>query len=159
MAGNLVADAIQLGDGVAANNLVIKTNDDGSFQISRGNIGGALTPILSIDADGKMVQAWETGAGKQLFSGNGYQKLGNGLIIQWGLSAVIPDDSEITVNFPVAFPTACLNVTATVRQANFIGGGYIVFIDTLSNANFVMGMDDVATSVGGAAAYWIAIGY
>lgn len=52
MGGIIKADAIQLGDGIAANNLVIQTNNDGTFKLSRGNIGGALTDILNIDAAG-----------------------------------------------------------------------------------------------------------
>lgn len=52
MAGIIKADALQLGDGVAANNFVIKTNNDGTFTLARGNVGGALTDILDIDADG-----------------------------------------------------------------------------------------------------------
>ena len=55
MAGNTVVDQIQLGNtGVPANNFVIKTLNDGSMKIQRGNIGGALTDVLTIDANGNV---------------------------------------------------------------------------------------------------------
>lgn len=46
----------------------------------------------------------------------GYQKLPSGLIMQWGFysgGAVNP----ITINFPILFPTACLNVQLTSSGA------------------------------------------
>jgi hypothetical protein len=56
MAGILKLDVLQLGDsGTAANNLVVQTNDDGTFTIARGNVGGSLTTIASIDANGNTV--------------------------------------------------------------------------------------------------------
>ena len=55
MAGITVVDQIQLGNnGTPANNFVIKTLNDGTMKIQRGNIGGALADILSIDLNGNV---------------------------------------------------------------------------------------------------------
>lgn len=55
-------------------------------------------------------------AGFDLAEAAGYQKLPSGLIMQWGFysgGAVNP----ITINFPILFPTACLNVQLTSSGA------------------------------------------
>ena len=52
-------------------------------------------------------------------SANGYEKLPNGLIRQWGWSAIPPIQNglgssvETTVNFPIVFPNTCLVVNLT----------------------------------------------
>ena len=63
---------------------------------------------------------------KALFAGsnvnfgvNGYEKLPNGLIRQWGWSAIpaipsgIGSSVEQTINFPITFPNSCLSVNIT----------------------------------------------
>ena len=46
---------------------------------------------------------------------NGYQKLPSGLIVQWGTTGAtdIPDGGSLTITFPIAFPTSCVNVTVS----------------------------------------------
>lgn len=46
---------------------------------------------------------------------NGYTKLPNGMIFQWGLSASISADGRTIVTFPIAFPTACLGAVSTPK--------------------------------------------
>ena len=48
-------------------------------------------------------------------SENGYTRLPNGLIIQWGLALVEKGDNTVPTLFPIAFPNKCLNVVATHR--------------------------------------------
>jgi len=43
---------------------------------------------------------------------NGYQKFASGLVMQWG-SATCGRDTSTSINWPVTFPTACLQATAT----------------------------------------------
>lgn len=46
---------------------------------------------------------------------NGYIKLGSGLILQWGTYTTTSSwDSLYTVNFPIAFPHACLSIVCTL---------------------------------------------
>lgn len=81
------------------------------------------------------------------------------LILQWGLSASVPDDTKITVPFNLEFPGEALMVQATNQQATIANGGWIAFIDTISKSSFVVGADDVATSSGTPIkVYWFAIG-
>ena len=61
-------------------------------------------------------------AGNQLIAGEGYQKLPGGLILQWGKAAV-GDNSVVTVDLPIAFPTTCLNVTAMPDYGSSVNGG------------------------------------
>ena len=42
-------------------------------------------------------------------SNNGYMKLPNGMIMQWGVSTVAAKTGRLT--FPIGFPTACVSVT------------------------------------------------
>ena len=67
----------------------------------------ALTPARLADA--------LKGANQSL-SGNGYQRLPGGLIIQWGRKAVgkISVDYLGTITFPIAFPNATFQVNATL---------------------------------------------
>lgn len=48
---------------------------------------------------------------------SGYQKLPNGLIIQWGVGA-LTKTANITNNFPIAFPNACLVVANAHRTTS-----------------------------------------
>ena len=54
------------------------------------------------------------------FDDDGYLKFDNGLIMQWG-QETISDTTEV-VTFPIAFPTACLNVVGTAYRSAQTGG-------------------------------------
>ena len=96
----------------------------------------------------------------QVLSTNGYVTLPGGVIIQWGLTGVIPDDSTLTVTFPIPFPNACLNVNATEQYTGVVSGAHVLAITTITNTNFTVLADDVSTTTNAnLKAYWIAIGY
>jgi hypothetical protein len=46
----------------------------------------------------------------------GYLKLGSGIYLQWGVTASIASASTSSVAFPLAFPTACVQVLTSVRD-------------------------------------------
>ena len=90
------------------------------------NTGGTQTGLLGDQAQ----SVWTAGSGtteslispaklkgvldspaKSLAS-NGYQKFASGLVMQWG-SATCGRDADTTINWPVTFPNACLQATAT----------------------------------------------
>ena len=49
---------------------------------------------------------------------NGYTKMPNGLIIQWGtVTGSSAGGSNQTITFPIAFPNACLNVQLLLQYA------------------------------------------
>ena len=70
--------------------------------------------------------AWESSDPVEAVSltANGYIKLANGLILQWGTNLVaMANYSVATVTFPIAFPNACFNVQLTARAVTPVGGG------------------------------------
>jgi hypothetical protein len=104
---------------------------------------------------------------------SGYQKLPSGLIIQWGKANVgqvsggryaIGDQKTVSVSFPITFPHAALNISATAHSSDdgindnngrgsaticsYSGSGATLAVDPHQdnyNANFYI--------------HWIAIGY
>ena len=95
---------------------------------------------------------------------NGYQRLPNGLILQWGklTSDRYLGESTQSITFPIAFPTACLNVQANMYMAKHspLGDGGIFVIDFNRNtAKF--SLQNIGTnSVGDLRGfYWFSIGY
>jgi hypothetical protein len=86
---------------------------------------------------------------------NGYAKLGGGLVLQWGKAAV---NASKSVSFPLTFPNACLNVTATVNLGT--AGITICFVGSFSQTavNLYCGNSD-GTFTAPSDIYWQAIGY
>jgi len=107
----------------------------------------ALTPARLVDA---------FGGANQSLSGNGYQKLPGGLIIQWGITGSVPIDGSLSVTFPIAFPTACASVVA--QQTLGVGGTGVAVsgwsIPSRTSTGFQVNND-----AAGQVFYWIAIGY
>jgi hypothetical protein len=82
---------------------------------------------------------------------NGYQKLPSGLIIQWGVTTGTSDPTSVT--FPIAFPTACLNVNATYAANKAVNlSQYSIKVKTTTTTGATFALD-------GSVANWIAIGY
>ena len=108
------------------------------------------TSISGLDS---RVSTLEVGGGGDFdgghsFASNGYQKLTNGFIIQWGWyngNAYV--DNYPT--FPIAFPNACLQVVGEATD----GGNFSIL--AMSKTNFRY--HDAA--VAGGDMRWIAIGY
>lgn len=93
-----------------------------------------------------------------LKSVNGYQKLPMGLIIQWGESQSIPDESSITGSFPIVFPSDCLSIQATINIDTLTNGTRSVYAKKISTAQFKLTNDSVNT-LPAVTAFWLAIGY
>ena len=95
---------------------------------------------------------------------NGYQKLQGGLILQWGSVdySSYPGEVSVTVTFPLAFPTNCLNITTTrkmnIHSTNGDGGALIV---STSRLNAVVSLNPFnSDSVSNLRGFtWFAIGY
>ena len=92
----------------------------------------------------------------QNFAQNGYTKVPNGLILQWGYIYPCYANSWGYVTFPVAFPNACLNAIAN-GTGSFSGDwwAYIQGCNITSNSQMTVynGLDYNLS------AYWFAIGY
>ena len=91
---------------------------------------------------------------------NGYQKLPSGVILQWGMVADGPSGANVT--FPIAFPTACLNLQitrggGTVANSTGSSGAGASVIMSMSNTGF--SVESVIQSTDKSLVYYLAIGY
>ena len=122
------------------------------YNISDANLSNlivALTNVLTnADINGNLVRFndfW------QLNNANGYVRLPDQIIIQWGTVAAF-DTGPVTVTYPMAFPTQCFNVNVT---QNFDAG--------TTSRIFAAGALGAAScqirnnGLGGC--HWIAVGY
>lgn len=135
------------------------TDNPGGFRIGASN--GTTAHELRGTPDGELL--WD---GKSILndmahstSANGYVKLTNGLIIQWGRGNSVNGETSVETQFPITFPTACLRVVASpfCSNANASVDGWIQVMsyDTSKFKYFGQYSGDV----GGIACDYIAIGY
>ena len=93
---------------------------------------------------------------------SGYQKLPNGLIIQWGsfvVNTTVGSDTNVgSVTFPVAFPSACSGFSLSWAGAN---PRISLSANTISDSG--LGNIDASDNGSGGnrtgSVYWIAVGY
>ena len=108
----------------------------------------------------KLKELYTAGSSK---TQNGYQKLPNGVILQWGTIDYNSNPGEIAVDvvFPSVFPTSCLNVTATRKTlANNLGDGVVGIVSYSSGAvTFQLNIWSNDGSSGVRGFTWFAIGY
>lgn len=113
--------------------------DDGDAATARATLG--LSAAIS-------------DSGKSL-SSNGYQKLSNGFIIQWGNGDTTPSyQTGLTVTYPIAFPNAALVALTGSRQI-----GRIISSLNVTNTTFTAYATDVGGTFAAGLFNWIAIGY
>ncbi|MBR2136685.1 MAG: hypothetical protein IJ852_01840, partial [Alphaproteobacteria bacterium] len=133
---------------------LVTTNGTSSGGISIGSKlnGSVYTQAPASDATNSVVTT--TGISK---SENGFVKLGNGIIIQWGRypSYVNPDPQSVT--FPTPFTSANYKAVCTYfRTGGDVDSGKDhINVDTQSTTGFTFRMSDT-TEYG---VNWIAIGY
>jgi len=82
-------------------------NDNSNTTIERMRIDGTGNVTIS----GSLTDA----SSNRLLSENGYVVLPGGLIMQWCTGAAVSSETDTTTTFPMAFPTACLNVVVGTR--------------------------------------------
>ena len=124
--------------------MLIESNDRGGFSFVRRNKDGSNVYVLSAPAKNGTLATLEDFGGN--LSGNGWTRLPNGLILQWGTA------NGGWVNFPIAFPNACFSVVGTQGQ----GGDYEPYvIYNISNTRFYH-KGRVEHEANGA--HWMAIG-
>lgn len=139
-------DQIGYADGTLSASIVVNTGDTLEL-LCLGSTGTWLI------IDGSMGNRAASDFKKNL-SANGYQKIPGGLIVQWG-TAIGSTGGTVTVNFPIAFTSACYAVAATPE------GATVSAINCLTSAINVNNFG-LTTSFGGSfsalTAHYIAIG-
>lgn len=89
----------------------------------------------------------------QLLATSGYQKLPGGLIIQWG-NVSVTADTNLTVVYPLAFPSAVLSVQITEVLNNLGSFNLVRLMSDPSTTQFIVQNANGITEK----AYWMAIG-
>ncbi len=122
-------------------------------------INAVLTSVndkIIIYYDGTNNLIISSGANKQFLASpttNGYQYLPSGLILQWGqYTQTVGGGGFTAITFPIAFPTACLNVHVTVTDTDST---------TLSNSfSTVVSQSTTGATIGWdrTGSFWFAIG-
>jgi len=94
---------------------------------------------------------WDNANSPFILTGNGYQKLASGLIIQWGTINATGGGVTNQIVFPVSYPNACFSVSAVVVDP----GGTTCAVDNIVQGGFQV----FQHSGGGKFIYWISIGF
>ncbi|MFT4191683.1 MAG: hypothetical protein QM617_09205 [Comamonas sp.] len=100
--------------------------------------------------------------GNQALAASGWQRLPGGLILQWGGSPSMAWDTNVTLNFPLAFPTACLRAYGSIRIENEGDDDTLARVIWTSTTQIMMRCDRIADlSVGDVGRHvdYLAIGY
>ena len=118
--------------------------------INKSNVSAAITPADVGQTFGASL------------SENGWCRLPNGLILQWGSIDYASNPGEISVDvvFPAMFAVSCLNITATRKSlANIFGDGVVALVSkTRESAKFQLNTwGDGSSGLRGFS--WFAIGY
>jgi hypothetical protein len=116
------------------------------------NTGGVWgNPSLVQPAGGQAL----SGLGSLFQDANGYTKLTNGLILQWG-TLTTTAGADTTVTYPIAFPKAVLHVSGT---ANLIYStqGIVQLQGTPALSTFAVAVNNAGARIA-APIYWHAIG-
>ncbi|PQQ36520.1 hypothetical protein C6H68_18960 [Photorhabdus luminescens] len=94
-----------------------------------------------------------------LKSTNGWWKCGDtGVIYQWGVTRVLEPLEIITVQLPVRFSNACVNVMLTVNRLGASGGIANGYSAVLSPSSFKLTNDYANTGIS-VGYYWFVVGY
>ncbi len=90
---------------------------------------------------------------------NGYVKLGNGIILQWGVTSAPANSTSVTVTLPTSFSNTNYKVVANANA----GSGYVVthaciFVQVASASQFILSHQN-PYSGSALSRWWFAIGY
>lgn len=158
------------GDVVIGNEkCAIGFNNNGSLHF--GGLPGASQFTATLDDDKLWVAGdVKTSNGKSLntaiqlsdyrsqWGQSGWVKLPNGLILQWGKTPVIHDESSKDIVFPIAFPNKVLNIQLTENQMRTVEANatHLAALN-VTNTKFTFKMN--STLPIDTSADWFAIGY
>ena len=81
---------------------------------STSQLGGVKVDGVTITINNGTISVSDNDSGSFLLNTNGFQRLPSGLIMQWGTTPDIVIEGSYTIILPMPFPTAILNVSATL---------------------------------------------
>jgi len=140
-------------DGLGVKNIYFK---DGTALNAGDIVSGSIVEVIYNATFASGGGGWQLLSPKLTTSlaQNGYCRIGN-MIIQWGYS-VAGGAASRTVTFPIAFPTACLNVQTTVVETD---GKRSSGCTGLSTTGFTVWTGEGGVGNEAFDAMWLAIGY
>ncbi|HED1622232.1 TPA: hypothetical protein R4T04_003859 [Enterobacter asburiae] len=89
---------------------------------------------------------------------SGWQKLPGGKILQWGKAGFPVGQTQISVPFPINFPSVVSNIQLTFSDINFSGGTPTPTLAVVNNTVNGAGFGAYMSGAGGFNAYFFAIG-
>lgn len=128
--------------------VVINGDTSGSVTLSAPTAAGSTTITLPASTGNALVDVGSS------LTATGYVKLSNGLIIQWGTTASIGTDSGLAITYPIAFPTATLNVNITPIRSIALSGQGESTVSSVSTTGFTLNNGADTTKP----YYWYALG-
>ncbi len=132
------------------NSWVLLECTGGAQQLGAGSYG--VTPATGNRSTSLATTAMFANEFGVLLSGNGYQKLPSGLIVQWFSYGGV-GTAGATFNYPIAFPNGRLGIALAHQQ---IKGGATVIVSASVGTNSQV---DITASASGTSGYAIAVGY
>jgi len=153
--------------GTNTTNALVPSHLPTAIPLNTADASETVKGIVELATDGETIAGTDgarsvTPAGLASFqkslASNGYQYFPGGLLLQWGVSNVAYDETVTIVNFPLSFPSACLNVTATVNQSSPVNGVLVSAVASFNQTSVsILGEFDVDSA--SLPTYWQALGY
>lgn len=121
---------------------------------------GAVTGRVNFDGSGNVSIGTTLNLAEftNLKAENGYQRLANGLIFQWGKTPIVRDEGNTDITFPIAFPNAVasIHLTEDSNTTHSANASHCVARNA-TNTGFNFWMN--STLAVSTKCYWFAIGY
>ncbi|MFT2253382.1 gp53-like domain-containing protein [Escherichia coli] len=89
---------------------------------------------------------------------SGWQKLPGGKILQWGKAGFPVGQTQVSVSFPIQFPSVVSNIQLTFADINFSSGAPSPTLAVVNNTVNGAGFGAYMSGVGGFNAYYFALG-
>lgn len=157
--GGLAADKYAKKDDIPATPQAATETEAGIVKLKNSITGNLSDTAVSEKA---VFDAFSTGflSSKQQ---NGYTKLSNGIILQWGRVKDLEQDARKNLTFPISFPNACLNASATyIADSSFSQAGGVMYVANITKTGMTIEyqtVDNDASNFPKRDAFWFAIGY
>lgn len=151
-----VKGGVKVGTGLSVSNEVL------SVQLNNTLTSTSTTQALTA-AQGKILNDRFINDFLNLKTESGYQKLSNGLIIQWGVgvnqnASDYAQTNAQTIIFPIAFPNACLNLSVSTYSTE-VSLDAMYQITSISKTDFRTHLNTLNNGGGVGKPYFFAIGY